>query len=189
MRGKRWWAALSAGALAAACGGSAVQNGEGSEAGASSSNAGASNNGAITPELRATGLPILSVLGQLDAASQSAVCKALGDWRFRLKDPICDAFVESAVVIMPRTLEEDRQLCVDNRGICHKPTEPTPDCSLFATSCAVTLAGLDQCYSEMERWFDAIPSCENMTLEGMHLLGPSPDSCLEFNTTCRVTID
>ncbi len=175
MRGNKWWAVLSAGALSVACGGTAsndADNGNG--------------NGAVTRELRATGLPLGSALRDLDAASQATVCKALGDFSFRLKAPICDAFVESGIILNPSTLDQDRRVCAESLDVCHMPSEPVPACAAFPDSCAVTLAELDQCYSDIEGWLGNVPTCENMTYEtAPHSVGPGPSSCLRYNAACR----
>jgi hypothetical protein len=174
-------------ALIVACGGkSAPQGAPGSGAGAGNASAGASggtSNGAVTPELSSTGLPLDSVLGQLDAAAQSTLCAALGQWAFRLRDPSCNAFVESAVLSNPTTIEGDRMLCADNLGICHKPEQPSPLCVSFSAGCAVTVAELDHCFADNEKWLAAVPSCEVMTYAtGAREVGPSSPSCAAYNT-------
>ena len=192
-RGVRFFSVVFALGLVA-CGGKAAVTDDGEPVAtglAGSSNAapgetnGVASNGVIVPELRATGLPLGSVLGQLNAASTASVCKALGAWVFRISPQACYAFVESALVIQERTQAEDRQLCQDNLGICHSPTEPMPACTSFPASCAVTLAELDRCFADRELWFNAVPACQEMTrATAPRGMGPSPASCKVFDTTC-----
>jgi len=177
------------------CAGKATNTGDGA-AGASGGPDGTSgsvdgaqagtSNGAITPELRATGLPLGSVLGQLPADAQTAVCRARGQWLFRLRDPICYAFVESAVVMMPRTQDEDRALCEEGLPVCHKPTEPTPPCVSYPGTCLSTVGDLDRCLVESEQWYDVVPTCQEMTrANAAYQIGPSPASCLAlYDASC-----
>jgi len=130
-----------------------------------------------------------TVLTGLDAADSATVCRAVGEWRFRLNPQLCLAFVQSAVILQPRSEAEDRALCAENLKICGSPpTEPTPACTVLPETCTVTLGELDRCYADRERALLAIPSCEMMT----RALAPSsPDapsnqpSCVKISSACN----
>ena len=147
------------------------------------------DNGALTPELRSTHIALDSDLAGLKASDAALVCQAIGEWRFRLAPQLCLAFVQSAIILQPRSEAEDRALCSENLKICGAPpTEPTPACAAFPDTCTVTLKELDQCYADRERAYLAIPSCEMMT----RALAPSTPgapseqaSCVKISAACN----
>jgi|GEM_PF-6745763 len=149
----------------------------------------APDNGALTPELRSTKISLDTVLTGLNANDSAEVCRAVGEWRFRLNPQTCLAFVQSAVIIQPRSEAEDRALCSENLKICGTPpTEPTPACTSLPETCTVTLGELDHCYADRERALLAIPSCEMMT----RALAPSSPgapsnqpSCVSISAACN----
>ena len=149
----------------------------------------APDNGALTPELRSTKISLDTVLTELNANDVAAVCRAVGEWRFRLQPQFCLAFVQSAVIMQPRSEAEDRVLCSDSLKICGSPaTEPTPACTSLPDTCTVTLGELDRCYADQERAWLAVPSCEMMT----RALAPSTPgapsnqpSCVKISAACN----
>jgi hypothetical protein len=151
----------------------------------------APDNSALTPELRSTNISLDTVLTGLNPKDVAAVCRAVGEWRFRLSPQFCLAFVQSAVIMgmPPRSEAEDRVLCADSLKICGSPpTEPTPACTSLPDTCTVTLGELDRCYADQERAWLAIPSCEMMT----RALAPSTPgapgnqpSCVKIGAACN----
>jgi hypothetical protein len=145
-------------------------------------------NGAVTPELSSTGIPLDAVVANLDASGVAALCGALGKWNFRIHPQMCLAFVQSAIILQPRSEAEDRVLCSENLRICGPPPqEPTPACASLPNSCKVTLGEIDRCIVQRERALLAIPTCENMT----RALAPSTPgapfdqpSCTKITTVC-----
>ena len=173
---------------AAACAGRAQPPGPSEQPDAAAPRS-APDNGALTPELRSTKISLDRVLAGLNANDSAAVCRAVGEWRFRLNPQVCLAFVQSAVIIQPRSEAEDRVLCSENLKICGlPPTEPTPACTGLPDTCTVTLGELDRCYADRERALLAIPSCEMMT----RALAPSTPgapsnqpSCVKISAACN----
>jgi hypothetical protein len=147
------------------------------------------DNGALTPELQSTQISLDSVLAGLGASDAALVCQAIGKWRFRLAPQLCLAFVQSAVILQPRSEAEDRALCAENLKICGAPpTEPTPACTTLPDTCTVTLRELDQCYADRERAYLAIPSCELMTRAQAPSAPGAPSdqpSCVKLSAECN----
>ena len=141
-----------------------------------------------TPELIKAYAATDTKLSELDADSQETVCFALGVWQQRMRLPSCYAFIESAVVLQDRTQEEDRALCLEGVAACPFPARSVAPCTSFPAGCRVTLRELDRCLADSERWYAAVPSCENMTRETAPTQrGPSEASCAVCYASCVPT--
>jgi hypothetical protein len=154
----------------------------GSAGGPSNTASGGASNGAITPELQSAGVSLDAVLGQLDAASMTRLCTAMGAQQFRLAPESCLAFIESAVILEPRSQEEDRLLCASllAQNLCHSPDHETPYCASIAKTCTATVRELDQCLADQEQWLTAVPTCQEMTR------ATAPDLSTSAQSSCQL---
>jgi hypothetical protein len=141
--------------------------------------------GALSPELRQTGIDLDAELGGLNKEQTASLCRALTSWHVRQAPKFCLIFVQTAVVLQPRSEQDKRETCAAELSICPNGFRDYSCAPSPPSSCSIRIRDVDACLQDDEALLNLVPSCESLTDATIVTMAPPvPVSCQKLDATC-----
>jgi hypothetical protein len=155
------------------------------DSGAEESSSPTVDTGALSPELRQTGINLDADLGGLNSEQTASLCRALTQWHVRQAPKFCLIFVQTAVVLQPRSEQDERDTCAAELSICPNGFRDYSCAPSPPSSCSIRIRDVDACLQDDEALLNLVPSCESLTDATIVTTPPPiPVSCQKLEATC-----
>lgn len=94
-------------------------------------------------------------------------------------------FVQSAVVLQPRSEQNERETCAAELPICPNGFRDYSCAPPPPSSCSIRIRDLDACLQDYEAILNLVPSCEVLTYETIATSYQTvPATCQKLDATC-----